>query len=105
MPDKWEQWCLLELYGHQRLAGLVTEATIGGCSFIRVDVPPDGDSEGFTRYYGNGAIYSMTPCTEDVARAMVSMLKPRPLTIYDISGLKALAEPERSAEDYDEEDY
>jgi hypothetical protein len=47
-------WCVLELFGHVRLAGRVTEASIGGCSFLRVDVPkPDGEIQ-FTRYFGNG---------------------------------------------------
>lgn len=36
---KFESWCIVELFGHQRIAGLVTEQTIGGCNFVRVDVP------------------------------------------------------------------
>jgi hypothetical protein len=62
-------WAVLELFGHVRLAGRVTEASIGGCSFLRVDVPErEGEGVKFTRYFGNGAIYSMTPVTEEVAR-------------------------------------
>jgi hypothetical protein len=64
-------WAVLELFGHVRLAGHVTEASIGGCSFLRVDVPhrPDeGEGVKLTRYFGNGAIYSMTPVSEEVAR-------------------------------------
>lgn len=34
-----EQWCLVELFGHQQVVGLVSEQTIGGQAFIRVDVP------------------------------------------------------------------
>jgi hypothetical protein len=68
IKETFDCWAVLELFGHVRLAGRVTEASIGGCSFLRVDVP---DAEGgiqFTRYFGNGAIYSMTPVTEEVAR-------------------------------------
>ena len=36
---KFEEWAVLELFGHQRLAGLVSEVQIGGASFVRVDVP------------------------------------------------------------------
>ena len=69
-PEKFDQWAVLELFGHLRLAGRVTEASIGGCSFLRVDVPnKDGETE-FTRYFGQGAIYSMTPVTRDVAIAV-----------------------------------
>lgn len=63
-----ECWAILELFGHVRLGGRVTEATIGGCSFLRVDVPKADGGIAFTRYLGNGAIYSMTPVTEEVAR-------------------------------------
>lgn len=29
--EKFESWGLLELFGHQRLAGKLSEQTIGGC--------------------------------------------------------------------------
>jgi hypothetical protein len=43
-----EQWAIVEIFGHQRIAGRLTEQTIGGCSFVRVDVPalPQADGEG-----------------------------------------------------------
>lgn len=66
--ETFDCWAVLELFGHVRLAGHVTEATIGGCSFLRVDVPDAEGNTQFTRYFGNGAIYSMTPVTEEVAR-------------------------------------
>jgi hypothetical protein len=37
--DKFDSWAVVELFGHQQIAGRVTEASIGGCSFLRVDVP------------------------------------------------------------------
>jgi hypothetical protein len=36
-PETFEEWALLELFGHQRLAGRVTEQQLGGASFVRVD--------------------------------------------------------------------
>ena len=33
------EWCILELFGHRRLGGYVTEQEIGGVSFIRIEVP------------------------------------------------------------------
>lgn len=68
VKETFDCWAVLELFGHVRLAGHVTEATIGGCSFLRVDVPDAEGNTQFTRYLGNGAIYSMTPVTEEVAR-------------------------------------
>jgi hypothetical protein len=32
-------WAVLELMGHRRIAGRITEVTIGGAGFLRIDVP------------------------------------------------------------------
>jgi hypothetical protein len=65
--QSFDQWCILELFGRQVIAGRVTEQVIGGCSFIRVDVPECNGTPQFTRFYGNGAIYAMTPVSEEAA--------------------------------------
>ena len=64
---KFEEWAVLELFGHQRLAGLVSEVQLGGASFVRVDVPEDGKKKGWklTKMYNPSAIYSIAPVTED----------------------------------------
>jgi hypothetical protein len=66
--SKFEEWAVVELFGHQRIAGKVSEAVLGGCAFLRVDVPATTDRQPYTKYFGNGAIYGMTPCSEEVAR-------------------------------------
>lgn len=75
------EWCMLELFGHQQIAGYVTEATIGGCSFLRVDVPQradQGDGVMYTRLFGNGAIYAVNITTEAEVRAAVERFHPKP---------------------------
>ena len=64
---KFEEWAVLELFGHQRLAGLVSEVQLGGASFVRVDVPEDGKKKGWklTKMYNPSAIYSIAPVTEE----------------------------------------
>ena len=37
--EKFNQWCIVELMGRQVIAGQVSEQTIGGTAFIRVDGP------------------------------------------------------------------
>lgn len=32
-----DEWALVELFGHNRIVGRVTEATLAGGNFIRVD--------------------------------------------------------------------
>lgn len=76
---KFEHWCLVELFGHQQIAGLVTEATIGGCSFIRVDVPnAGGEGTMYTRYFGNGAIYAINVTTREDVLKIVQRAHPAP---------------------------
>ena len=97
--EKFDQWAIIEIFGHTQIAGKVTEAAIGGCSFIRVDVPECNGRPAFTKYFGNGAIYSMTPCSEEIARAAVESIRPAPITVY-MPRVKLLAD-EREADEYD----
>jgi hypothetical protein len=84
--QKFDEWAMLELFGHQRLAGRVTEATIGGASFVRVDVP-DGKGWKLTRMLNPAAIYSITPVTEEMARAAATHIQCEPITRYDVTEL------------------
>ncbi len=36
-----EGWCILELMGHRKLAGLVAQQEIAGAAFLRIDVPAE----------------------------------------------------------------
>lgn len=88
---KIEQWAVVELFGHQKIAGLLTEATIGGCSFVRVDVPAIGEAPAFTKLYGNGAIYAISFVSEDIARRAAGYYEVRPVNSYELKQL-----PQRS---------
>lgn len=94
--EKFEAWGMLELFGHQRLAGRITEQTIGGVHFIRIDVPASGDVAEYTRLFTQGAIYGMTITTEDVARRLALGMRARPISAYDLPRQPALAHAEDS---------
>lgn len=94
MPDPYEGWTILELFGHRRLAGWVTEAEIGGGKFIRIDVPgPTPEAPVATQFYGPAAIYCMTPTTEAMARAVAKSCQPTPVQRWEIPERPALAAP------------
>lgn len=82
---KFESWAILEIMGHVKLAGFVTEQTIAGSAFIRIDVPAAGSVEGFTRFFGSGSVYSLSPVTEEIARDVAGNLRSTPISQYDIS--------------------
>lgn len=81
MPEQnppFESWAIVEMLGHKKLAGFVSEQTIAGAALIRVDVPAtpedtrSGDAwpatAGYTKLIGVGSVYCLTPCSEEVAR-------------------------------------
>lgn len=97
-PQSFDQWCIVELFGRQVIAGRVTEQVIGGCSFVRVDVPEIEDRPAFTRFYGQGAIYAMTPVSEEAARIALKRFQPEPVNVY-VPDLRQLTSSEGC--DYD----
>jgi hypothetical protein len=99
-----DQWCIVELMGRQVIAGRVTEQTIGGCAFLRVDVPETEKQPAFTRFYGQAAIYAMTPVSEEVARVSLRRFTPEPVNVY-VPELRQLAPVfERDDDEDDDED-
>jgi len=77
--DTYEGWAIVELFEHNMIAGLISEQSIGGASFVRVDVPDVGGSEGFTTFYASSATYAITPTTEELARVAAGKLAIRPI--------------------------
>lgn len=85
--EKFESWAKVELFGHSVIVGKVSEAAIGGCNFLRVDVPAQGEYQAFTKYYGNGAVYAMTPVSEEVALRLLNNYRPTPINTYELRAL------------------
>ena len=84
-----DEWCLLEIMGHQKYAGRVSETVIAGQAFIRIDIPERKNGlgvmvPGFTKMFGPGSVYSITPVAEDIARGMASQLETTAINIYDL---------------------
>lgn len=77
--QKFEQWAVIEIMGHNTIAGFVSEQAIAGVAMLRVDVPAVGDQAAFTKFYGGSAIYAITPTTEEIARKAAERLETRPV--------------------------
>lgn len=97
-----ESWAIIELFGHNVIAGLVSEQTIGGAALIRVDVPEVDDAHpAFTKFYGGGAIYAMTPTTEAHAREAAAQIRVRPVALYILPGAGPALPALNESDDYD----
>lgn len=102
--QKFEEWALLELFGHQRLAGRVTEATIGGGAFVRVDVPDDKGRTVLTKFLNPSAIYAISPCDENVAVAAAQSIDSAPVKRYELKQLAGTRDIDFGDDDTDVED-
>jgi len=63
---------------------------------------PDGDGLR-TEYYGNGAIYSMRPVSEEIAREVVKSHSAPPVSPYEVSSLLKRLAPASAASENPEE--
>ena len=98
-----EFWAIVEIMGHQQIAGKVSEETIAGAAMLRVDVPEVEDQPQFTKFYSASAIYAITPTEERIARAAASSMRARPVELWRLN----LTQPqltEKITEDNDIED-
>lgn len=74
-------WAIVELMGHLRLAGKLTEEERFGAKMGRLDIP---DGDGFvTRYFGGASVYSITIVSEAVARHVRKSTQPEPVSPWD----------------------
>lgn len=87
IENKLEIFAIVELFGHTKIAGRVTEQNIAGTNMLRVDVPETKSNPPFTRFFGSAAIYAINPVTEEVADAYAERLSVQPIQVYDINGM------------------
>lgn len=96
--QKTDQFAIVELFGHARIAGRISEQVFGGAALVRVDVPevtytervfgsqPDVSHTiaAHTRSFGGGAIYSINWVDEAAATLAAQSIKHRPIQPYSL---------------------
>lgn len=87
MEEKFEIWALVELMGHNKIAGRVTEHKFGNQSMLRVDVPSVGNLPAFSKIIAVNAIYAINPLSESDAIQYASHIKANPLDVWDMEKL------------------
>ena len=101
-PNKPALFAVIELFGHARVAGAISEQQFGGASLIRVDVPEitftqtvwDDGKGGYrkdtrtiaahTRSLGGGSVYAINWCDEETARVAAHAIHDEPLEPYSV---------------------
>lgn len=74
---KFEHWAIVEIMGHQTYAGFLSEITIAGTVMLQINIPESGGNPSHTKIFGGGAIYGITPTTEEVVvRWLANNSKP-----------------------------
>lgn len=104
MNEKLELFAVVELFGHQKIAGKVTEQSIGPATFVRVDVPESEKQPGFTRLLNPSAIYAINPVTEEVMKYMAGRFEAKPIESWDIQKMYEKVLALGVAKDEDDED-
>jgi hypothetical protein len=84
LTEKFDSWAIVELFGHNRIAGKCSEQNVAGANMLRIDVPETENNPAFSRLLGHAAIYAINPVTEEVARHWAKMLHCAPLSAWDV---------------------
>jgi hypothetical protein len=99
-----ETWALVELMGHTKVAGRITEEAHFGTPLMRCDIPTGPDSY-FTQWYGGSAIFRITPIEEAAARAFTARSQPQPVQPYQLAALPFPRMEPTQDDDMDDDDW
>lgn len=84
MEEDFETWAIVEVMGHNEYAGFVRAVTVAGAAMLRIDVPKCDEIPAFTKYLSTGALYGITPTTEETATAKALSIRARPFAVWNL---------------------
>lgn len=95
-----KHWCIVELMGHVKIAGLVTEVELFGSKLGRCEIP---NGDGFvTQFFNGSSVYRITPVEEKIARHVAASNQPEPVNRWELPRLNAAPEGAIDADDDDD---
>ena len=101
--ETFDEWVILELLGHRRVAGRVREVQLAGAGFLRLDIPATDGHGPQTQYISPGSVYAMHPTTEAIATAAAAGFRPQPVSRWELE--RAAASTPSADEPPDESDW
>jgi hypothetical protein len=96
--EAFAEWCIVEMLGHRRLAGFLSEQEIAGAGFLRLEIPAPEGGFAATQFIAPASIYCITPTSEATARAFAVGNQPAPVQRWELNALPEVARDE--AEDH-----
>lgn len=98
-------WAVVEMFGHRRAAGYVTEATVAGAGFLRLDIPATDDHAPQTQLVNPASVYALHPVGEVTARAAAARWRPEPVHRWELPALAAPPTPDVAPNSAEAADY
>ncbi len=100
------EWCIVEMLGHRKLAGLVTERVIAGKGFLQVQVPNKA-GEMQTQLIPPESVYCITPTEAQICRKVAESCEPTTISKWDLRQLLAPPKEQQMTfyDHYDEDSY
>jgi len=104
---QFDEWCIVELFGHQKMAGHVTQSPLG--DMLRVDVHTDEDTILYTRFINPKAIYAINPVSQEVALLVGRQFAQPPVSRWELQDMlpkqpvATLPASQHDDDDYDPE--
>lgn len=86
--DAFDQWAIVEMLGHRRVAGRVREVQIAGAGFLRLDMPATEGHGPQTQYIAPGSVYALHPTTEAIAAVAAARYRPEPVSRWELEAAK-----------------
>jgi flagellar biosynthesis regulator FlbT len=85
--SSFDQWAIIEVFGHEKYAGHVSSTNVGGHAMILLEVPEVQNMKvtlpAFTKYISLSSVFSITPVGEEYAREMAAKLSKQPISGYE----------------------
>lgn len=94
------EWCIVELFGHQKFAGHLTQADWPP-GFGRLEIPATDGHGPATQLINPASIYRLTPTTEDIALRVAASCRPKPVSRWELEPTRpAIPEATMQPSDY-----
>lgn len=96
-----KSWCIVQLMGHQEVAGLVTEHEIAGIKMLKISVPETKRQKPYTKLFSTQAVYSLYQTDEETVRLFCDRNPTEPVYSWKLNPITESEEIQYKLEEDD----